>query len=247
MAPSIYDDSFLTEKEKKAIEDFQAAYRDAQARGDREGMDAAHAAAERVRAGHGYSGGADGFGYVELDGGTPAGYSPARLRSYVPQTEAVDRVYDAARDAKIAGLKSAYDSSVGALRAQREAVPEVYRAERNDLAAQAELSGRNFNEYAAASGLNSGTAGQAQLARSNTLQAGLAKLGRQEAQEITDIQRAEAELKLKFENDIAQAVAEGEYKRADALLEEYRRAAQSAVSTDKAQAEENYKAWSSGR
>ena len=51
------------------IADYQKAWQDAYARGDKAGMDAAHAAAEATRASMGYSGGADGSQYLPL---TPA-------------------------------------------------------------------------------------------------------------------------------------------------------------------------------
>ncbi len=231
MAPSIYDEHFLTDEEKKAIADFGRAYMEAQSRGDHAGMDSAHAAAERLRAGHGYSGGGDGSAYMEL---AAPPESRSSERTYVPQTDAVNSVYDAAKKARLAGLKSAFDANVLALQAKREAVPELYDGRKNDLAAQAEAAQRGFDEYAAAAGLSSGAAGQARLARSNTLQAGLSALGREEARALRDIDSDEAALKLKYQDDIARAVAEGEYERAAALLEEYRKAAQSAVSAARA-------------
>ena len=242
MAPSIYDDSFLSENEREKIRGFQDAYKRAQAQGDSAGMEAAHAAAERVRASRGYSGGADGYGYRELSGAGET-YRPSVMPRYSAQIDAVNSAYDAAREAQIAGLKSAYDASLGALNAQRQAIPEIYQDEKNDLAAQAQISDRNFNEYAAATGINSGAAGQAALARSNQLQGDMAELGRQEASAIRDVDSAAAQLKARYQDSIAQAVAEGEYKRASAILDEYIRAAQSAVDAARDQADEDYRAW----
>lgn len=247
MAPSIYDESFLTEEQKKQIEAFQAEYQRAFAAGDHAAMDAAHTAAERVRAGQGYSGGTDGFGYIETQPETRDGYRPSRLPSYAAQTDRVNGVYDAAGRARLAALRSAYDANAAVLEAEKKAIPEIYREQKNDLASRTELERRSFNEYAAASGLNSGTAGQAQLAMTNGLQGGLAELNGAEAKARTEAENEAARLRTQYRDDIYRAVAEGELERASALLEEYRLAAQSAVSTAREQADENYRAWQSGK
>ena len=266
MAISVYDEQFLNDEQRKRLRAFTDAWNEANARGDQAGMEAAHAAAERVRAEANYSGTRDGSGYVGFDaapggGGQSAGnggawsggqnagsgvYSPAQLPGYRAGVREVNDLYDAARERKLAQLKTAFDRSVEALRAERAELPGVYDSQKNAAAAQSELAGRSFNEYAAASGLNSGTAGQAALARSNQLQGDLAALGRQEAAEQADIARRETQLRTQYADDVAAAVAQGEYDRAAALLEEYRRAETSRVDTAREQADENYRAWQAG-
>ena len=66
------DDSY------KQVLQYQQDWADAQARGDQAAMDAAHAAAEEIRAKYGYSGGADGSEYLGLMAYTGgAGYDGA--------------------------------------------------------------------------------------------------------------------------------------------------------------------------
>lgn len=249
MAVSVYDDTKLTDQQKKDIERYQAAYQEAMARGDQAGMDSAHAAAESVRSQAGYSGGIDGFEYVPLEqGGQSAwqggSYTPAQLPSYEAQTDAVNRLYDAALEVKKAALKAAFDESTSTLEGEREEIPRTFQVQRNAVAGQSEVAGRNFNEYAAAAGLNSGAGGQAALARANQLQGDLSALSAQEAAEQREIDRQLSQLKIQYQNEIAQAIADGEYQRAAALLQEYQRAAESVVSVAQAQADENYRAWS---
>lgn len=251
MAISVYDDQLLTQEQKKQLEAFTDAWNRANAAGDRAGMESAHAAAERVRAQAGYSGGADGSAYSDLGGGQTAraggygGYTASELPSYRAQTQAVNELYDAARDARLAQLKSAFDTNSAQLEAQREEIPRIYQAQKNSVASEAELAGRGFNEYAAASGLNSGTGGQARLAMTNELQGDLAALGAQEAAAQRELENSIAQLKVRYQNDIASALADGEYRRAEALLEEYRREQESAVSTAGAKADLDYRAWQS--
>lgn len=244
MAVSTYDEQFLTDEQKNQLKAFTDAWNRASEAGDQAGMDSAHAAAERVRAQAGYSGGADGGQYSGL--GVQSAYMPSTLPSYQAQTDAVNRLYDAAQMAEISGLRSAYDANKAVLDAQRDVIPEIYQAQKNSAAAQAEIAGKNFNEYAGASGLNSGAGGQARLAMSNQLQGDLTALGNEEAAAQRELENSIAQLKIKYRNDIASAVANGEYRRAAALLEEYQREQESAVSVAGSQADENYRAWQAG-
>ncbi len=177
------------------------------------------------------------------DPGTQAGYTPAQFRGYEAQTGAVDDLYDAAKELKLVELKKAFEENSADIDAQRRGIPAVYRARRNSAAAKSALEGRNFNEYAAATGLNSGAGGQAALARSNALRGELGAIDADEDAARRDVDEAGLKLRIQYENDLAAAVANGEYERAAALLDEYRRAEESRVDTDRAQADENYRAY----
>ena len=98
-----------------------------------------------------------------------------------------------------------------------------YESGRNQTAAQSEIARRNFSEQANAHGLNSGTSGQAELARSATLQSALASL---RGQYISAMQSAQSE------NDIALA---------QALYSEYVRQEEAAAAADKFAQEMAYK------
>ena len=244
MAVSVYDQQFLTDEQKEKLRAITEEWQRASAAGDRAGMDSAHAAAERVRAEAGYGGGADGSLYLP-SASAGSGYVPEKRTGYRPQTEAVDRLYDASRDLKLAELKTAFDKNAAALEAEGEAIPGLYQAGRNDVSARSELAGKNFNEYAAASGLNNGAAGQEALARSNQLQKDLGELDAGEAEAQRDLLARRTALNTKYADDIAAAVAQGEADRAQALLEEYRRAEESRVSVSESLAQENYRAYES--
>lgn len=234
MAQSVYDENLLTDEQRKRLAAFTAEWERACAAGDRAGMDAAHAAAEAVRAEAGYSGGGNGAGYTPLGG-------PAALEAYVPQVDAVNDAYDRALEARIGGIRAAYEESAAAARAAKEAIPGIYQDRKNDLAARSAVAEKNFEEIAAGTGLASGARGQARLAMENSRQAGMSELDRQEGADMAEAERLEAELRRACQNGIAEAVANGEYERAAALLEEYRRAAQSRADVSKDQADEFYR------
>ena len=62
----------LTQDQQNKINALKAAYADAQKRGDKTGMNQAHADAEAIRNQAGFSGGADGSEYIPMQGGNSA-------------------------------------------------------------------------------------------------------------------------------------------------------------------------------
>lgn len=241
MPLSVYDDNLLTDEQKRQVSAYKQAFQDAQARGDQQGMASAHTAAEKIRAGAGYSGGADGSYYNPLE--ASQGYSAATLPSYQAQEQRVNDAYNAARSAQLAALKSAYDANTAALENTRAQIEPHYQQGRNMTAAESERARQAFNEYAAASGLNSGAGGQAELARNSVLQGNLNALNTAEANAKAELDNQLAQLKVQYQNDIAAAIARGEYERAAALMREYQTAEQSRVAVAQAQSDENYRAW----
>lgn len=71
----------MSQKDKESLDAAGAAYNEAAARGDKAGMEAAHAQAEAIRNNYGYSGGADGSQYIPTEGGL-IGYSQSSRPSY---------------------------------------------------------------------------------------------------------------------------------------------------------------------
>jgi hypothetical protein len=130
------------------------------------------------------------------------------------------QLYAAKQDSAIAQLQAAYDSSMAQLDQTEAAIPAQYQAARNSAAAASEQAKRNFAQYAAASGLNSGTGGQAELARSVTLQNNLNSIDNAEADQLADVALQRANAEREYSSAIAQAKAQGEYELASALYQE---------------------------
>lgn len=123
------DNAHMGEENWNAVQKAKADWKTAYDAGDQAGMDAAHAAAEAIRAGYGYSGGADGSeylplmfksaGYVEEDDGDGGrgGYGyPGFSSRYDPQIQALYQAimsrepfsYDAASDPLYGQYKQSY-------------------------------------------------------------------------------------------------------------------------------------------
>lgn len=114
----------------------------------------------------------------------------------------------AATEAALAALKSAYDKNSLLYSHQRSQLSPLYDAQRNQLASDVARARRAYDERALSSGLNTGTAGQADLARSSVMQQGMADIGQAEADALAEIDLARAQLQAEYENAIAQKKAE---------------------------------------
>ena len=120
----------------------------------------------------------------------------------------------------LASLKGAYDKSMGGLDSAEAKLPQTYEAARNEVAAQSARSARAFDERAVAAGLNTGTAGQAGLARSSTLRRDLANIGQQEANARNELDLQRAGIEADYQAALATARAEGDASLANALYNE---------------------------
>lgn len=86
---------------------------------------------------------------------------------------------------------------------------------------QYERNRRNFNRQAAGSGLNTGTASQAALAQNSTWQRDYGNLRTAEADALAKADQQMAALETQYKSAVASAIAENDYDRAKALMDEY--------------------------
>lgn len=157
-------------------------------------------------------GGGGGSVQVVDSGGYSGGVSD--LSDYLRQQQA------AQTEAALAALKGAYDKNVLLYDAQRGKLPALYNAQRNQLASDVAQSRRAYDERALASGLNTGTAGQADLARSSVMNQGMADIGQAEADALAEIDLARSKLQAEYENAIAQQKAQDGAALLERLYEE---------------------------
>lgn len=142
------------------------------------------------------------------------GYKTAR-------TDAINQIYDAQRKAREEELKAAYDRSMSDYEAARAKIAPEYQKQANDLSVQYERNRQNFNNQAAATGINSGTASQAALARGGEYQRDFGNLRTAEANATAEADRQMANLTAEYQANIRAALADNDYKKAQALLDEY--------------------------
>lgn len=136
------------------------------------------------------------------------------------KSEYLEGIYDAQYKAQQAALDAAYSQQVSAYDRQEEKIPGLYQSAKNATGSDAEIARANLNQSIAASGLNTGAGGQAKLSQSNVLQGNLSALDKERASRLADLE-AERSLALKqYQSGVAQAIAENEYSKAQALYNE---------------------------
>ena len=137
------------------------------------------------------------------------------------QGQAINDLYDAKKQSQLTQRESAYQASRSEAEAARDKLPGQYQQQANDLSAQYERNRRNFNIQAAGAGLNSGTASQAALAQNSAYQRDMGALRTAQADAMTEADRGIAELERQYQANVSSAIADNDYQRAQALLNEY--------------------------
>ena len=128
--------------------------------------------------------------------------------------------YNNSTASNLSALESAYNQSKAELQAEGAKIAPTYQAQKNATAADADAAQSNFNEVAAANGLNTGTSGQAALARSSVLTGNLADLNQAEADAKSANNLALANLLSSYKSSVAEAEASGNSELAQALYNE---------------------------
>ena len=137
------------------------------------------------------------------------------------QGQAINDMYDAKKQSQLTQLESAYQASRAEAEAARDKLPGQYRQQANDLSAQYERNRRNFNIQAEASGLNTGAASQAALARNSAYQRDMGALRTSQAEAMAEADRGLADLERQYQANVSSAIADNDYRRAQALMNEY--------------------------
>lgn len=185
-----------------------------------------------------------GGGYGGSSGGVAApAYTAPTLPSATSQEEYIRAMYAANQARQDAALRTAYDANVGTLDQQAAKIPSTYDAAANKAAAQSAVNRQSFNEAAAASGTNTGAGSQARLSQNNALQGNISAIRQAQAQALADVDAQRTQLSLQYQNAIAEAVAQNELQKAQALYDEAKRVDESIVATAANQAQLNFSAW----
>lgn len=154
---------------------------------------------------------------------TPTGLNDQNnLNAYNAQREQqIGNVYDKALASTKQGLKTAYDQNLSDLQAARDRISPQYQQSANALASEYERQKRNTNMQGAANGLNTGAGSQLALGQSVAYQRNAGNLARSENEALNEANRGIADLGVQYQNQIAQAVANNDYKLAQSMLDEY--------------------------
>lgn len=137
------------------------------------------------------------------------------------QGQAVSGMHDAQRDANLSRMEEEYNRNRSQQQADAAKIAGNYQTQKNDLNAQYERQRRNFNQQAAANGINTGTASQAGLATNAAYQRGFGQLGAAQAQDEATAARGLSDLESAYRSQVNAAIANADYQKAAALMQGY--------------------------
>nr|DAO51470.1 MAG TPA: Intron-binding protein aquarius N-terminus [Caudoviricetes sp.] len=161
------------------------------------------------------------------------GMQGQKTASAADQSDYIRQMHEQQLAANKAQLESDYNQNLSSLDSEASKIGSNYYEQRRQTQANADRAQANYNEMANASGLNSGTGSQAQLARSNQLQSDLTTLGNAEAQNRAEIERQRTLLGQQYQNAIQKAQAENNMELAQKLYQEAVRVDESIIDASK--------------
>lgn len=134
--------------------------------------------------------------------------------------EYINKMYDSQMNSQKEQLSQSHHQALSDLDATKQQGQQQLAKNLNATAVESQRTQRNYNEVQNAHGLTSGAMAQARLAQDNQLQADLTTL--RAAQQTADagIERERALLSQQYTSAIAQAQAENDLAKAEALYKE---------------------------
>ena len=218
----------LSKEDNAKIDSAKKKYAEAQAKGDKAGMESAHSEAEAVRAKYNYSGGADGSQNIGLNqepGWTgKGGKSNTQIINDTSYSDDLNRLKRLQQKAMANELKAQKEKTLQALAEREATIKPTYQNQRNLASANSQKGARSFSEYLANRGLtNSGASAQGEMNRLSTLQNTLGTIDTNETNELNEIARARANAESDYASNLATANSKLEAEYFNNLLQENQR------------------------
>ena len=133
----------------------------------------------------------------------------------------INQMYDAQKEANRLQLENAYNQNISNAQAAHDKIAPQYQQSANDLSVQFERARRNMNTQGMGSGINSGAATQMGLSQTNEYLRDFGKLRSEEANALAESERNMLNIKTQYQNAVAAAIADNDYKRAAALYDDF--------------------------
>lgn len=150
----------------------------------------------------------------------PAENLPAGVSDYSAQ---IAQMYDAQMAAKQQSMEDAYNQNMTTMQRAKDEIAPTYFNQGNDLATQYERTRRNNNMRADMNGLNTGAASQMDLAQQSNYIDAFGQIRTAQANAERQADQQIADLEVAYKSQVAQALADNDYQKATALLQEYQR------------------------
>jgi len=151
---------------------------------------------------------------------TPTVQEQLKQREVKTQT-GINDVYDSGLAAQNQALLDAYNANTEAQAKQGQSIRQNYETAKGDVGVQNDRNTANLTQFADVRGLNSGAGSQHQLSLGNARAASEGVIANKQQQALAENQRQTELMTLTYQNQVAAALADNDYKRAAALLDNY--------------------------
>lgn len=134
----------------------------------------------------------------------------------------INSAYDTNLAAQKQALLDAYNTNTTAQNQQADVVRQQGATLGNDVMTQSLRNQKNIDQFADVRGLNRQQGSQAALSLGNAQASAMGAMSAQKQAALAESQRQQGLLKMQYQADVASAIADNDYKRAAALLDDYK-------------------------
>ena len=133
----------------------------------------------------------------------------------------INQTFDSTLNTQKQGLQDAFNQNMGLQQQQGQDIQKAYTTASQDWQTQEARNRRGMDSFAEARGLNYQPGSQQALQLNRARQSGLGKIEQQRAVALQENQRQIELTKTNYQNQVQRALADNDYKRAAALLDDY--------------------------
>lgn len=146
-----------------------------------------------------------------------------QMQAYADRNQAnIGGIYDSGAEAQKQALLNAYNANVEAQQGAAQTVRDTGGVLSNDIGVQNARNMANINQFADVRGVNRQQGSQAALQLGNAGNAAMANMAYRQQQALAENQRQQELAKVQYQAQVQAALADNDYKRAAALLDDYK-------------------------
>lgn len=135
--------------------------------------------------------------------------------------QGINKIYDTNLSNQKEGLLNAYNANTAAQAQQRQDIQKNFGVANYDIGVQNDRNDRNVTQFADVRDVNTGLGSQHRLNLNNARNNATGKLAFQQQQALQESDRQAALMETNYKNRVAAALADNDYKRAAALMDDY--------------------------
>lgn len=135
--------------------------------------------------------------------------------------QGINQTYDTNLNNQKEGLLNAYNANTAAQAQQRQGIQKNFGVANYDIGVQNDRNDRNVTQFADVRDVNTGLGSQHRLNLNNARNNATGKLAFQQQQALQESDRQAALMETNYKNRVAAALADNDYKRAAALMDDY--------------------------